>query len=392
MIDQNINDPKLLDKIVKDTIESIEKGRQQIYDIAESARSEYERVAKEVEKLKAKVIEAIEQVERMDREERRGRVELMEVSRNFRKYAEEDVRRAYEMAKNAQVQLSLARERENNLRIKRDELELSLKNLEYMVEKAEGLISQIGVVLEYLGSNLQKISNQIEGEQQRKNFSMSIIRAQEEERKRVAREIHDGPAQDLANIVIRAEMCEKLLQIKPHEVEGELKELKWMVRESLKDLRKVIFDLRPMALDDLGIIPTLRRYISEFETRENMIVHMAFHGEERRFNSAIEVTAFRVIQEALNNVKKHAKADRAKLRLEITEEVLNISIVDNGKGFSVEEAMDGGGRSRFGLISMKERLDLLEGRFEIKSEPGKGAEIRASIPLKDEQVMTSEKD
>lgn len=376
-------DAKVLDEIIKDTITAVEKGKNQIYDIAENARREYERVQRESEQLKREVVSVIDEVDRLEQKERQARVRLMEVSRSFDKYSESDIKKAYDAANEMRVQLLLAREKESQLRAKRDELELNLKKIEEMVLKAENLVSQVGVVLQFLNSNLQDLSTKLEGAQQRQQLGLKIIKAQEEERKRVAREIHDGPAQAMANIVLRAEVCEKLLKIKPQQVEGELKELKSLVKESLQDLRKVIFDLRPMTLDDLGIAPTLRRYLTDFQEKNNMTVELVVHGRENRHSSAVEVAVFRTIQEGVTNIKKHSKAKMSKIIVEFTLKQINISIVDNGVGFEVDKVVKDLNRDSYGLISMRERVELLEGELNIRSSPGKGTEIKAIIPIQD---------
>src|SRR5690606_17272813 len=116
-----------------------------------------------------------------------------------------------------------------------------------------------------------------------------IIRAQEEERRRIARGIHDGPAQSLANLVLRAEYCEQLLDKRPELLKQELQSLKQFARNNLEDIRKIIFDLRPMDLDDLGLIPAIQRYATDFSVTHQIPVEVVVMGDQRRFSSAMEV-------------------------------------------------------------------------------------------------------
>jgi len=138
---------------------------------------------------------------------------------------------------------------------------MRLKEAYKTVEKADNLISQIGISLSYLTGDLENVSLQIEDMKQKRLLGIRIIKAQEEERQRVAREIHDGPAQSMSNIVLKAEICERLVDSDPEKAKDELRTLKSVVRDTLRDVRKIIYDLRPMSLDDLGLIPTLQRYI-----------------------------------------------------------------------------------------------------------------------------------
>ncbi|QJW47995.1 hypothetical protein HA075_21025 [bacterium BFN5] len=189
-----ILDFKELDKIVKNTLSAVEKGKTQIFEIYEAARNEMENVNKDVERVKQEAIYIIFHVDELEKKERRARLRLMEVSRNFNVYSEDDIKACYDDAKVLQVNLAVAREQEQSLRRQRDDLELRLKQLKGTVEKAEGLVSQVGVVLGYLGNEMDNVVNQIESLQQSQLFGSKIIKAQEEERRRVAREIHDGLA------------------------------------------------------------------------------------------------------------------------------------------------------------------------------------------------------
>ena len=192
------------------------------------------------------------------------------------------IREAYEVAESLQVELSVARERETSLRKKRDELERSLINVKKMVEKAENMVSHVSVAMEYLHGSLERIADHWEGIKARYQIGERIIRAQEEERRRVAREIHDGPAQAMANVVLRAEICERLLAAGREEVTLELGQLKVLVKESLRELRRIIFNLRPMALDDLGLVPTLNRYLENLREHEGAPVFLTVRGAETR--------------------------------------------------------------------------------------------------------------
>jgi len=129
---------------------------------------------------------------------------------------------------------------------------MRLKEAYKTVEKADNLISQIGISLSYLTGDLENVSLQIEDMKQKRLLGIRIIKAQEEERQRVAREIHDGPAQSMSNIVLKAEICERLVDSDPEKAKDELRTLKSVVRDTLRDVRKIIYDLRPMSLDDLG--------------------------------------------------------------------------------------------------------------------------------------------
>jgi two-component system sensor histidine kinase DegS len=371
----------ILDKVVSETMAAIEKSRNQIYDIAENARSEKERVQKELEEIQREVMVTIEKVDGLEHIEKMARLRLMEVSKYFNKYSEEEVHQAYDKARELQVKLASLRERENQLKLRRNDLERSLNKMQNTVEKAESLITQVGVIFDYLGGNLRNINDQLEIAMQRRQLAPKIIQAQEEERRRIAREIHDGPAQSMANVVLRTEVCEKLIEIDQGAVQKELLELREMVKRSLQDVRRIIFDLRPMALDDLGLIPAISRYLETLKERFDLDIEMYYSGTQQRLDSTIEVAIYRVIQEALQNILKHAQASHAKVSLENQNERLVVEVTDNGKGFNAEECLNNPKPDSYGLLGMKERLEILGGQLYITSKQGEGTKILAIMPL-----------
>jgi two-component system sensor histidine kinase DegS len=270
-------------------------------------------------------------------------------------------------------------------------LELRFKEATKTVKKADNLISHIGVSLGYLTGDLQDVSLKLEDMQQRQLLGLRIIKAQEEERQRVAREIHDGPAQSMSNVVLKAEICERLVDTEPFKAKGELKQLKSVVRETLSDVRKIIYNLRPMSLDDLGLIPTLQRYIMTYQEESKMSVLFKTRGISDDVMPEISLTVFRLVQEAISNIKKHAQASNVTIILEFLDKKINLYIYDDGKGFDINavkiKCTDIS--SGFGLFSMRERVELLNGKFEIDSSLGKGTKLRITVPLNLEEGVSN---
>lgn len=372
-----------IDRVIKNAIDVMEDTKYQIFEICESVRMERDSLNQELQRTIEETAETIKEVDRLELEYRRSRIKLTEVSRDFNKYREEDIRVSYEAATQLQLQLTLSREKENHLRQRRNELQKRLKNVDKQVERAEALMSQLNVVLEYLSGDLNQITRILESAKNRQLFGLKIILAQEDERKRIAREIHDGLAQTMANVVLRTEIAERMLAKEQYiMVKDELTELKGQVRGGLEEVRKIIFNLRPMALDDLGLVPTLRKFIQDFEEKTKIKTEFELTGREIRLPSGMEVAVYRLVQEAFSNALKHAEASFIGLGVTFTDSKLLIVVRDNGRGFHVEQLETVFARGlNFGIMGMKERLTLLEGHLDIESAVGAGTKLTMEIPL-----------
>jgi len=380
IVDVRIND---IDNIIKNAITVMEQSKYQIFEIAESARQELLSLRQELEKVKKETSETIDKVDELELEYRRARMRLVEVSKDFIRYKEADIKSAYEKATRIQLDLLMYREKESYLKARRDELQQRIKSVEVSVERAETISSQINVVLEYLSGDLNQVTRILESAKNRQLIGLKIILAQEEERKRMAREIHDGPAQTLANLVLRTEIAERMLMKQEFQlVQEELMELKSQVRSGLEEIRKIIFNLRPMALDDLGLVPTLRKFVQDFEEKTKIRAVFETAGRELRMPSAMEAAVYRLVQEAFSNALKHASPTYVSLEIKFYPRRVMITIQDNGVGFDVEQTMARSKKSsHYGLIGMSERGELLNGKMDIQSARGQGTKISISIPV-----------
>lgn len=370
-----------LTKIINRTLEAIESSQNQIYDIAEESRKQCKIIEQELSEVKIKTIEIIHLVEDLTKLEKNSRYRLMVVNKNFKDYSEEDIKEAYEKAKELQLQLFLKRNEEQIYINRRNELEIRLKAARETLRKAEKLVSQIGVVLGYLSGDLKDVNVQLEDIKEKQYLGIKVIKAQEEERYRLSREIHDGPAQILANVVLKSELCEKLIDINRDKAKQELNSLKEIIRSSLSDVRKIIYDLRPMSLDDLGLVPTVEQLIEQYSRETGIFVEFNVFGSKEKLMPTVELTVFRIIQEALTNIRKHSKATIVSVKIEYMKKNINLVISDNGIGFDKASYKKFGESGGYGLLSMQERAELLNGKCEIISKLGEGTKILVSIPI-----------
>ncbi|WP_338470673.1 histidine kinase [Niallia sp. XMNu-256] len=375
-------DTKALDKIIEKMMDAVGNSKKEVFEIGESCRNDVLLLSHELKEIKKEVSDTIHEGDILEQQAKLSRRRLSEVSQQFNNFSEEEVRQVYEVAHQIQTDLNLNRQREKQLRMRRDELERRLLGLSETIERADRLVSQITVILHYLSSDLKQIGEVLADAKQKQDFGLKIIEAQEEERKRISREIHDGPAQMMANVMLRSDLIEKVFQQQgPDEAMKEIRNMKHMVRGALYEVRHIIYDLRPMALDDLGLIPTLKKYLKTTEEYfKRTQIHFVFIGEERRLPAKYEVALFRLIQEAVQNVMKHAEASEVSVKLEIQRDFITVVVRDNGKGFDMEERKP----HSFGLIGMGERVDILDGNLSIDSQIGKGTVVVVQVPLIDE--------
>ena len=207
--------------------------------------------------------------------------------------------------------------------------------------------------------------------------ALAIFQAVEAERLRIARDLHDGPAQVLADLVLKAEILERIAERTPDALPAELEEFRSLVRNAVGDMRRFMFDLRPDSLDDLGLVATMRRFSSEYQDRTGIVCHFNLSGEDRRIGPDLEEATFRIIQEALNNVHKHSQATKVEVTLSIQPDRVVAKIQDDGNGFDIDAPPSAG--RHLGLLGMKERAEALGGTFQLRSQAGAGTEIQVTF-------------
>ncbi len=206
-----------------------------------------------------------------------------------------------------------------------------------------------------------------------------IVTAQEAERQRLSRQMHDGPAQALSNFILQTEIAMRLLDVDPAQAKDELGNLKTSAMGTFQKVRNFIFELRPMMLDDLGLIPTLRKYSDAFKEQAGLDVTVTVTGTERRLEPYLEVMIFRAVQELLGNASRHSQATLIKVQIDLGNDLIRVNVEDNGKGFDPETLKE---TTNLGLKLIRERSEMLGGSFEIDSAAGSGARISFTVPSK----------
>jgi PAS domain S-box-containing protein len=246
------------------------------------------------------------------------------------------------------------------------------------IKLVQTMANQIAVAIE----NARLLQVVKKHTQDLRELSSQLMKVQENERKRIAQELHDEVGQMLQSMKMNLDRIKRNLSAKPRRLEGVedwLLDTEKLLADTIDDIRTLTFDLRPSMLDDFGLIPTLRWYVENHSRRSNIQVSLKTKDKRYRFPPDIEVTLYRIIQEALTNVSKHAKATEASVSVSQKNSTVILSVRDNGIGFDTSKVLSV--PRGIGLLNIKERINLLGGSFEIISRPRKGTILNINIPF-----------
>jgi two-component system sensor histidine kinase DegS len=332
----------------------------------ERAKADLEAVTSKLSEITLLVEQSQGEVDKLAQRNANITTRLHQIQSNFDTIPREDIRAAYESAQDAQQRLF-------TMRGQLEKLESDKKHLE---DRAR-LLRDIRGVLE--GGPVIEPGSGTED-----NGSLGIeqvIEAQEEERRKISRNIHDGPAQALSNFILQTEIAMRLFENQPDQAAQELASLKDAAAAAFSQVRDFIFDLRPMMLDDLGLAPTVRRYAEAFAEKSGIEISTTITGTERRLASHREVLAFRAVQEMLANAREHAQATDVKISLDMDDDQIRTIVEDNGVGFDpvLLEEQEG---PPTGLQRLRTRMQQLGGTLEVDSSET-GSRVILNLPAGD---------
>ena len=220
-------------------------------------------------------------------------------------------------------------------------------------------------------------------------YAAHILRAQEEAHKRIAQELHDDTVQELILLCRQLDLVEAAGGALSATALRDLQEARRSAEGIVEGLRNFARSLRPPTLDDLGLVASLRRLLVEFGERSRAAGHLQVVGEERRLPPHVAITLFRIAQEALRNVERHARARQVVVTVSFSADGVGLRVLDNGVGFVAKPAVDFAARGHLGLLGMRERAESLGGRLDVSSEPGEGTSLTVFVPLADAAVATT---
>jgi len=333
-------------------------------------RDELEQTVREITEIDLMIENSQLQVSKLTQRNATVTVQLQQIQGQFDSLPRSDIRQAYDGALDAQQRLFVMRGQLEKLQSDRSLLERYISSLKRVSTLFEDNLPASGK-----SSATKATVETVE----------MMIQAQEAERQRLSRQMHDGPAQALSNFILQTEIAMRLFDLDQAKAREELEILKVSATATFQKVRDFIFELRPMMLDDLGLAPTIKRYVDAVKEQFNVDLQLLQTGSERRMENYLEVMVFRAVQELVVNSIHEGHATKVIVQVDIGETNVKVSVEDNGKGYDVESFTD---QNNMGIKIIKERVELLGGYMDISSIVGQGSRITFQIPATTEANLT----
>lgn len=339
--------------------------------VAEEAEKERAQVESEGREIEVLLKQTNNEIDRLVQRQTEAAQKLRQLEANLEAYPRDEIKNTYAASQDAQMRLFMMR----------NQLE-QLQNKQRALQRYRGQLDRLSMTARQLAENAHSVVvSSTDTDQSAESKSIiQIIEAQELERQHLSRQMHDGPAQSLTNLILQAEIVQRLFDTDQARARAELGNLKTSANSTFQRIRDFIFDLRPMMLDDLGLMPTLKRYVQTFESKNHLPTHLAIIGE-RTLPSYIEVAIFRAVQELMNNVARHAHATHIQISVDLSSDTVLLTVEDDGNGFDVEAVMSVvRQRGSSGLANLDKRIQMLGGRVQFQSTTGRGTKARVELP------------
>lgn len=368
-------------EIINEVINEINIGKSKMFKITDKMNDDLQRKRLELDEIRESLKIILDEVDELRILDKAMRLKLVEESKKDIGNNENNLKKVYEEALDIRVKFITRQKEEKDLIIKRDILERTLKDYLLNIDEAESAVNQINIALGYLEGRLLNTID-LEKEDSKVTNEIRLLESQEYERRRIAREIHDGPAQYIANAMMRVDFCKVVIKKDLDQGLKELEDLKSNIKKALQEVRGIIYDLRPLSLEERSINEAIKEMIHNISIENNIIINSFIEEAVLKIDNIIQISIYRIIQEILNNIKKHSKAKVVDIKLNYLDGYILIFIQDDGIGFDVKNTISKNKENNnYGLIGIFERVKLLGGRLEIKSSEGLGTTYKIKLPI-----------
>ncbi len=331
-------------------------------DLKENVQSELEQSRRELKEIALMLDQSQLEVNKLAQRNASITSHLQQIQGQFDTLPRADIRMAYDSALDAQQRLFVMRGQVEKLQSDRAHLDRYIAMMESVTHTLEGG-APAGDATTSESSTVHTVE--------------MMIQAQEAERQRLSRQMHDGPAQALSNFILQTEIAMRLFDLDQQKAREELENLKISATGTFRKVRDFIFELRPMMLDDLGLVPTLKRYVDAWKDQNSIDARMLVTGKERRLEAYEEVMLFRAIQELLHNVARHSGANTVKVQIDLGDNLLKVMVDDDGKGFDPDHVNE---KTGMGIKLIRDRVEMMGGSMDVDSVVGQGTRISFQVP------------
>jgi two-component system sensor histidine kinase DegS len=346
-----------------------------IKDFLSELDSEYEQSQKTLKEIDMMLDQSQSELSKLIQRNTSASTHLQQIQNQFDTIPRSDIKQAYNSALDSQQRML----------VMRSQLE-KLQNDQSNLKKRVTLIDEIREFFPnqpLIGKTSKNSSTSLSSSNDDLTILEMMINSQETERQRLSRQMHDGPAQALSNFIVQTEIASRLFEIDKERAKIELENLKGAAMSTFQKVRNFISELRPMSLDDLGLMPTIKKHIELFKDQYGIDLNLSINGQDRRLEPYLEVMFFRALQELMGNSVKHNQEQPVKVQISVQialdENQIKLAVADNGKGFNPDDLKPGSG---LGLKLIRDRVEMLGGSFDLDTSLDQGCRITLTAPIK----------
>lgn len=379
---------EVLLEIMEKTIATLESNKNSILSIIKNLQSEHEKKKAELLDLQNQLPKIFTYVKSLKAVDNRLRQKLASASNDFSPTGHENLKQLFEQASTVHTQLLKAEEAERASIKRRNELELDLKNSQFNIEQAESMAQQLFVSLSYLQTGTAQLTTSLEEkENDLSNASLlhylAFFKSLENEKLRIARDLHDGPIQHIASVQMRIDFCKTAIMQDLEKGLHILDQLKGDLSDTLSEVRDILFDLNPAPLEKIGLKGSIEHLLYNILDPDKIHITFSYTLDTASITLPLQTTIYRIIQELVTNIKKHAKATFVKLRISEAHQFIYIRLEDNGIGFDVPTDLDvfRTQNKSYGLVNVTTRIHELNGTFKINSIDHQGSLFIIQLPI-----------
>lgn len=379
---------QVITEILENTIGTLVENKSSLMSISDALKEEYEKKKVEIHKINQELPVIFQNTKKLRLLDRQLRNQLLKSSGNFTEQGYKTMEAMFKEVNQVHESYLNAEQEEFNMVRRRDMLELELKQSISMMEKAENIVQQFMISISYLQNSLKKYSQNasniqsIQEDESIKHY-LELFTYVENEKLRIARDLHDGPAQQIVGTLMNVEICANAAQKDIQKGILLLGKLKQDLANTLTDIRTIIFDLNPAPLEQLGFEKAIHNMLYSILNKDQISISFFYNMDETKVSKTLQNTIYRLIQELINNVKKHSKANRVMLRITIVNDYIYIHLMDNGVGFQVPEDLDSFrvNKKSYGISNIYTRIKELNGTLALNSDANNGTCFKIQLPM-----------